>query len=885
MDYLEILTVQSGDNSFYPKPLLVVHCFKAITGIKKDNIVIEGGVRIKNIAAEWVALGTDVASLKADGKVSDSEDAALSDVKGKDNVLVVRASTQGDFSSYELAFVQSTGSPSVPAPGFDKVLYRTEFSFKVECPSDFDCACKETSALEFEEPAIDYMAKDYASFRRLLFDRLSLIAPEWKERNVADMGVALVELLAYVGDHLSYYQDSVGTEAYLGTARRRVSAARHARLLDYFVQDGCNARAWVCIGVSSTTEMAKKSVLLTGSDTDGPVTRGDDLEKEVNAGAEVFETMHDITLYESKNEIEFYTWDETDCWLPKGATSTTIRNTLETDEVFVWEDIPEGTGVSGDHVEELAEFLEDNFLLDWLELAIVSRAGNEITITNGDDSLSLTLGSGDVTLYINGEKTYEFEVEEDSSRHIILASCLRVGDVLVLEETESPSADSPPDPSHRHAVRLSSITMSTDDLTGAKVMEIGWGQGDALPFALCLAKADKQMSIVRGNVVLADHGYTRSDELELATVGGTYYPALERKPLTRSGPGFDTAQRSSASAASAFSYQAGAVKPAVELAREGETWSPQRDLLSSDEFANEFAVETEMDGTAYIRFPNSEREDWVKDVESGTLEPFTAAYRVGNGEKGNVGPYSIRRLFSTITGAYGNVKEVFNPMAAAGGRDPETLSSIRLHAPQAFRRQERAVTESDYVDVLKKHPHVQHAVATKRWTGSWYTMFVTIDRKDGLEVDSEFEEDIIAFLEKYRMAGYDVEVNGPVYVPLKIAMCICLKDGYYEGEVKEKLLEVFSAQVLVDGSYGFFHPDNFTFGQALYLSKLYEAAMAVEGVSSVEVTTLQRWGKVKGTELEDGLVRTDALEVIRLDNNPSKAENGMIEIKVCGEMQ
>ena len=112
-----------------------------------------------------------------------------------------------------------------------------------------------------------------------------------------------------------------------------------------------------------------------------------------------------------------------------------------------------------------------------------------------------------------------------------------------------------------------------------------------------------------------------------------------------------------------------------------------------------------------------------------------------------------------------------------------------------------------------------------------------------------------------------------------------MKDGYYEGEVKEKLLEVFSAQVLVDGSYGFFHPDNFTFGQALYLSKLYEAAMAVEGVSSVEVTTLQRWGKVKGTELEDGLVRTDALEVIRLDNNPSKAENGMIEIKVCGEMQ
>ena len=75
------------------------------------------------------------------------------------------------------------------------------------------------------EPAIDYMAKDYASFRKLMLDRLSLIMPDWKERNPADVGIMLVELLAYVGDHLSYYQDAAATEVYLGTARRRISAA------------------------------------------------------------------------------------------------------------------------------------------------------------------------------------------------------------------------------------------------------------------------------------------------------------------------------------------------------------------------------------------------------------------------------------------------------------------------------------------------------------------------------------------------------------------------------------------------------------------------------------------------------------------------------------
>ena len=62
-----------------------------------------------------------------------------------------------------------------------------------------------------------------------------------------DIGVALVEVLAYVGDYLSYYQDAVATEAYLDTARQRISVRRHARLVDYRMHEGCNARAWVTV--------------------------------------------------------------------------------------------------------------------------------------------------------------------------------------------------------------------------------------------------------------------------------------------------------------------------------------------------------------------------------------------------------------------------------------------------------------------------------------------------------------------------------------------------------------------------------------------------------------------------------------------------------------
>ncbi|MBO0201253.1 hypothetical protein, partial [Vibrio alginolyticus] len=75
------------------------------------------------------------------------------------------------------------------------------------------------------EPALDYLAKDYQSFRRLMVDLIAERNPHWQERLPADLGMTLVELLAYAADYLSYYQDAgPGTESYLDTCRHRISA-------------------------------------------------------------------------------------------------------------------------------------------------------------------------------------------------------------------------------------------------------------------------------------------------------------------------------------------------------------------------------------------------------------------------------------------------------------------------------------------------------------------------------------------------------------------------------------------------------------------------------------------------------------------------------------
>jgi len=72
-----------------------------------------------------------------------------------------------------------------------------------------------------ERTEIDYLAKDFESFRQLMLERMAFYIPQWRERNPADLGVTVVEVLAYAADYLSYYQDAVATEAYLDTSRRR----------------------------------------------------------------------------------------------------------------------------------------------------------------------------------------------------------------------------------------------------------------------------------------------------------------------------------------------------------------------------------------------------------------------------------------------------------------------------------------------------------------------------------------------------------------------------------------------------------------------------------------------------------------------------------------
>jgi uncharacterized phage protein gp47/JayE len=164
-------------------------------------------------------------------------------------VLTVRVTAPGDFSAYQL---------SVASAVLDPYFAKVPFSFKANCPSDFDCQPPPAScpADEPVDVAIDYLAKDFSSFSQALSDFSAHRYPRYLERSEADLGTVLREILAAMADELSYYQDRIAGEALLGTATQPVSLLRHARLVDYEPAPATVATACLQLEVSAATDLS-----------------------------------------------------------------------------------------------------------------------------------------------------------------------------------------------------------------------------------------------------------------------------------------------------------------------------------------------------------------------------------------------------------------------------------------------------------------------------------------------------------------------------------------------------------------------------------------------------------------------------------------------------
>ena len=760
-----------------------------------------------------------------------------------DGSLILVVNQGGDYSTYTL---------TIDIPGLDRLLKQIDFSFMATCTSDFDCEpvtiCPPPQLMNL---LLDYEAKDYASFLRLMLDLLPQLNPNAIERNPSDLGIALIELMAYIGDRLSYFQDAVANEAYLPTVRQRISARRLAKLIDYKMHDGRNAWTYVHVGVSAPLALAQHSKIVSrvtsplrgdtaapGTVIDGAKITADTLATDpALAKAVVFETTFPIALDPKNNQIIIHTWGNDECCLAAGSM-----------EAFLYAILPNGTAVVP------------------------------------------LLKKGDFLLFeeVVGPLTGLLADANPAHRQVVKID-------------QDPAVDQDPLFSN---ITLNGVPQPLQPLqTPLPLLRVHWRLQDALTFPLCISTRPvnvpliRNVTVARGNMVLADHGITTSDIV--TPPAPVSDPTNFRLPLSQ-GPltvqiepaqvNYDTVSLTLLTPRTDLTGSPRNAKPAVALsinfATDTELWTPVDDLLESSSFDQNFVVEVDNSDQGILRFGD---DQYGRSVFGAMV--FRAVYRIGNGTAGNVGTESLAHL--ALTPVVNVVTRVRNPLAAGGGVNLESIAEVQQWAPQAFRAvQFRAVTEADYAGVAKLLPQVQSAVAGFRWTGSWYTVFVGIQpssatdlvlKPNGVTLLSEsLRQTVFHFLTSYRQTGYDLEIRPPQFLPLEIDLSVCTAPGYFRGDVEQGVLNALSSHILPDGSRGFFFPGNWVFGQSLYLSQLYAAVEAVQGVDSVEISVFRQFGQPDNGELAKGVITAGPWQIVQLDNDPSFQEHGVLQVTMLG---
>jgi predicted phage baseplate assembly protein len=230
-----------------------------------------------------------------------------------------------------------------------------------------------------------------------------------------------------------------------------------------------------------------------------------------------------------------------------------------------------------------------------------------------------------------------------------------------------------------------------------------------------------------------------------------------------------------------------------------------------------------------------------------------------------------------------DIAAVTNPLAGWGGRDQETDDKIRDMAPQTFRAtQYRAVRPEDYQQAAESLSWVQRAGTSFRYTGSWLTVFTSVDPVGTETLPLDPTADLTDLLNRRRMAGYESYVLQPRYAPLDLRITVCARPDAFRGDVKRAVLAALDTTAHPDGSLGFFHPDRFTFGTGLERSAVEAAVQAAAGVDGVLDVSYRRRGRTAGFVPMPDLVAVGDDEIVRVDNDPGRPERGSLRVDVAG---
>ena len=745
--------------------------------------------------------------------------------------LTLQVEAPGDFSNYTL---------TVFASGLDPFFDWISFSFKAGCPTDLDCAAVTPLCppLEGDPPPIEYLAKDFLSFRQALLDFSTLRYPAWQERSEADFGMMFLEALSAVADDLSYTQDRIAAEATLMTATQRRSAVRHARLVDYEATPPISATTWLQFEVADGITSIPHKLAATAPAPDGtPVTF------ETGTGLGDKSTPPPASSLWNRTAavpIQGYWFDDTAECLPVGATSMWVAGSgwgFQPGQMLLIETKGENPG--------------DPPIRQIVHLLMAADPGGP-PVKETCDEIFLLPVSADGPPYLTCPSSPPGATEAPAA---VTRIAWRASDALTAARDLS------------QTVVIGNIANATQGRTSSEVFLIGPPpEGVAQPPPSAIERIGPQPLISPG-------------------VCGTP-PAIRLHTLANAPLAWLPQTAADGSVQSA---------PEVSLieTNSGDRWSWLSSLLLAEQFDQSFTIDPAVYATIAVNSDQSVQSEYASD-EGDTIRfgdsvfganpddgmEFVATYRFGAGAAGNVAADAVSQLDAIEAGKF---LAVANPLPASGGVDAQTLQSIQRLAPQAFRAppQPRAVLIADYAAAAQTLPWVKRAGAQARWTGSWLTTFTTPEPVASEQVAIDDRTQLISLLNRYRMAGTESYVPDPDFISIDLIVELCAQPNAFAAQVKQAVTAVLSPTG-PGAAKAFFAVSNFVFGQPLQRSALEAAIQAVPGVAGVTCIEYRLRDQTLAFLPMGDIVTVGPSQIIRCDNDPSRPNNGALAVVVEG---
>jgi hypothetical protein len=750
-------------------------------------------------------------------------------------VLTLCVAAPGDFSTYTLTLASGA---------LDPFFAQAPFSFKAGCPSDLDCEPPATTCppASGDEPVIDYQAKDFQSFRQALLDFSTLRYPAWQERSEADFGMMFLEALSAVGDDLSYTQDRVANEASLLTATQRVSVQRHARLVDYELKPALAARTWLQFDVAWGVDTIAHGQAVTATTTDGAV-----VTFETGLGLRDTSPWPPANILWNRDGIAAYWYDDSQQCLQAGAKQMYLLGRgyeFQPGQMLLIETAPESA--ADPPVRQIVRLLPagdpggpwTEEQCDPLFPSAVTSGAPQLTCPTPPGALQ---GPTAVTM-IAWQADDELKVARDLAQTKVIGNIANATQGRTV--TQEAFAIRPPP------------TGVADPIAGA-VERLGPRPSTA-PGVCGAAPAIRLYTL--GNAPLT---WLRQ------SAGGSSEEAMPEITLDQ-----------------ALLGVASTLPPVP--------WSWFQSLLLAGQFDNAFTIDPMAYRTLGLNSDGSTQSDYDGDagdtirfgdgVFGANPDPgmlFTATYRYGGGAMGNVAPGAINQLDPVVI-ARGDLTAVMNPLPATGGKDAQSLQSAKRLAPQKFRAsQPRAVLAADYTAAAQTQSWVERAGTAFRWTGSWLTTFTTPQPAQSEQIAIDDRISLIELLDRYRMAGTESYVPDPEYVSIDVLIDLCAAADAFAAQVQQGVVAALSPTG-PGAATAFFAVGRFGFGQPLERSALEAAVQAVPGVAGVTGVSFRLRDLTTGFLPMGDFVPVAVNQILRCDNDPSRANNGSLTVTVGG---